>query len=162
MGVSTSPAQLAGKFAGLAKDLADTRAPLNAAALAAKAAFLSVNAGSVGHRPQGKRKAISARYDIEGSGPHAKAIVYYTGAAHLLLNPTRPHRIEPRRPRGRRTRRRRGGQALTIGPNLRAWADHPGTAGKDPGARRAKAAAAKVAPKAYGRVGLTEPLRKAF
>ncbi len=162
MGRSSTPAELAGKLRDLARGLADTRTPLNAAALAAKGAFLGVNAGAVGRRPQGKRRAISARYDIEGAGPHAKAIVYYTGAAHLLLNPTRAHRIEPRRPRGRRTRRRRGGQALTIGPNLRAWANHPGTAGKDPGARRAKAAAARVAPRAYGRAGLTEPLRKAF
>lgn len=162
MGTSSSPAELAGKLASLANDLADTRIPLNAAALAAKGAFLASAAGAVGRKPQGKRKAIGARYDIKGSGPHAVAVVYYTGPAHLLLNPTRPHRIEPRRPRGSRTRRRRGARALTVGANVRAWANHPGTAGKDPGARKAKAAAAKVAPKAYARAGFIEPLRRNF
>jgi hypothetical protein len=162
MGTSSSPAELAGKLAGLAKDMADTRRPLNAAALAAKGVFIASAAGAVGRRPQGKRKVIGARYDIKGNGPHATAVVYYTGAAHLLLNPTRPHRIEPRRPRGSRTRRRRGATALTIGANVRAWANHPGTAGKDPGARRAKAAAAKVVPKVFARAGLIEPLRRNF
>ncbi len=162
MGTSSSPAELAAKIRGLAKDMADTRVPLNAAAFAAKGVLLSSNAGAVGRRPQGKRKAIGVHYDIKGSGQHASAVVYYTGAAHLLLNPTRPHRIEPRRPRGVRTRRRRGARALTIGGSVRAWANHPGTVGKDPGARRAKAAAAKVVPKAYARAGLTEPLRRNF
>ena len=162
MGTSRSGAELARKLEGLAKDMADTRIPLNAAALAAKGVFLASGAGAVGRRPQGKRKTIGVRYDIKGQGAAASAVVYFTGAAHLILNPTRPHRIEPRRPRGVRTRRRRGASALTIGGNVRAWANHRGTAGKDPGARRAKAAAAKVVPPVYARAGLTEPLRRHF
>lgn len=161
MGVSTSPAQLAGKLDRFARDLNDTRIPLTAAALAAKNVFLATGAGTVGRKPQGKRKLIGVRFDIKGQGPTATAVVFYTGPAHLLLNPTRPHRIEPRRPRGSRTRRR-GRQALTINGDVRASANHPGTAGKDPGARRAKAAAAAVVPRVYAKAGLTQPLRRAF
>lgn len=162
MGTSRSPAELAGKLHGLAQDMADTRIPLNAAALAAKNVFIASAAGSVGRKPKGKRKAVGVRYDLKGQGMTASATVYFTGAAHLLLNPTRPHRIEPRRPRGVRTRRRRGATALTINGSVRAWANHPGTAGKDPNARRAKTAAAKVVPRVYARAGLTEPLRRNF
>lgn len=162
MGVSTSPAQLARKFEALARDLGDTRIPLNAAALAAKQAFIAAESGTVGRKPAGKRKLIGVRYDIKGQGTNASAVVYFTGAAHLLLNPTRPHEILPRRRPGVRTRRRQASRALTINGSLRARASHPGTSGKDPGARRAKAAAAKVAPKAYAKAGLTEPLRRNF
>lgn len=156
MGVSTSGAQLAGKLNRLALDVANTRIPLNAAALAAKQVFIAAEPDVVGHRVKGAK--IGVRYDIKGAGPRAVATVRFTGPAHLVLNPTKPHRIEPRGRRGRR----RGKRALTIGGNLRMWANHPGTAGKDPGARRAKAAAAIVAPKAYARAGLTEPLRRIF
>lgn len=151
MGVSRTPSELAGKLERLAKDVKDTRKPLNAAALAAKQAFIAAEPGVVGHRVA--RGLIRVRYDIRGN----TAIVRFTGPAHLALNPTRAHRIEPRR-------RRRGGarRALTINGDFAANADHPGTRGKDPGARRAKAAAAKVAPKAYQRVGIHEPLRRIF
>jgi hypothetical protein len=141
---------------GFARDVGNTRIALNAAALAAKNAFISTNPGVVGHRVA--RGKVNVRYDIKGSGPKAVALVRYTGPAHLALNPTRAHRIEPRA-RARRGRRRR---ALTINGNVRAWANHPGTRGKDPSARRAKAAAGKVAPKVYAKAGLTEPLRRNF
>lgn len=151
MGVSTTPAQLSAKLERLAKEVKDTRKPLNAAALAAKQAFIAAEPGVVGHRVA--RGLIRVRYDIRGN----TAIVRFTGPAHLALNPTRPHRIEPRR-------RRRGGarRALTINGEFAAYANHPGTRGKDPGARRAKAAAAKVAPKAYHQVGVRQPLARIF
>lgn len=148
MGVSTSPAQLSAKLERLAKEVKDTRRPLNAAALAAKQAFIATEPGVVGHRVA--RGLIRVRYDIRGH----TAIVRFTGPAHLALNPTSPHRIEPRRRRGKR--------ALTINDGFAASADHPGTAGKDPGARRAKAAAAKVAPRAYHQVGVRQPLARIF
>ncbi len=151
MGVSTSPAQLSAKLGRLAAELKDTRKPLTAAATAAKQAFTAANPGVVGHRVA--RGKVNVRYDIRGN----QATVRYTGPAHLALNPTKAHRIEPRG-RGRR----RGRRALTIGGDVRAWANHPGTAGKDPGARRAKAAAAVVAPKAYHQVGLVMPLKRVF
>lgn len=151
MGVSTSPAQLSAKLERLAKEVKDTRRPLNAAALAAKQAFIATEPGVVGHNiPRGSRGRVNVRYNIRGN----TAIVRFTGAAHLALNPTSPHRIQPRRRRGKR--------ALTINDGFAASADHPGTTGKDPGARRAKAAAAVVAPKAYQRVGISEPLRRVF
>jgi hypothetical protein len=151
MGVSTTPGQLAAKLNSFAKDVGNTRIPLNAAALAAKQAFIAAEPGVVGHRVA--RGKINVRYDIRGN----TAIVRFTGPAHLALNPTRAHRIEPRR-------RRRGGRrrALTIGGDFAAFANHPGTSGKDPGARRAKAGAAVVAPRAYAKAGLTEPLRRNF
>jgi hypothetical protein len=151
VGTSSNPAELVRKINRLAAELADTRKPLNAAALAAKKAFIASEPGVVGHRVA--RGKIGVRYDIRGN----TAVVRFTGPAHLALNPTKAHRIAPKR-------RRRGGRrrALTIGPDVRAWANHPGTSGKDPGARRAKAAARLVVPKAYAKAGLTDPLRKVF
>jgi len=145
MGMSSSPDQMAAKLSRLAREIADTRKPLTAAALAAKTAFIASAPGVVGHRVA--RGRVGVRYDIRPGS----AVVRFTGPAHLALNPTRPHSIEPRRKR-----------ALTIGPDVRANADHPGTAGKDPGARRAKGAAAKVAPKAYHQVGVRQPLARIF
>lgn len=151
MGVSTTPAQLSAKLERLAREVKDTRKPLNAAALAAKQAFIASEPGVVGHNiPRRSRGRINVRYDIRGN----TAIVRFTGPAHLALNPTRPHRIQPRRRRGKR--------ALTINGDFAAYANHPGTAGKDPGARRAKIAAAKVAPKAYHQVGVRQPLARIF
>jgi hypothetical protein len=152
MGTSSSGAALAGKLHRFAKDVADTRRPLTAAALAAKQAFIAAEPGVVGHRVA--RGRVNVRYDIFGD----KAIVKFTGPAHLALNPTKAHRIEPRS----RSRRRGNKRALTIGGDVRASANHPGTRGKDPRAARAKAAAAVVAPRAFQKAGLTDALRKNF
>lgn len=154
MGTSTTPAQMSAKLNRLANEIKDTRRPLNAAALAAKQAFIAAEPGVVGHRiPRRSRGRVNVRYDIRGN----TAVVRFTGPAHLALNPTRPHRIVPRR-------RRRGGarRALTINGDFAGSANHPGTAGKDPGARRAKAAAAKVVPKVYHQAGVVTPLRRIF
>lgn len=152
MGTSSSPAELSAKLNRLSRDLSDTRKPLMAAALAAKQAFIAAEPGVVGHRVA--RGKVGVRFDLRGE---KQAVVRFTGPAHLALNPTKAHRIVPRR--GRRSRGRR---ALTIGNDVRAFAEHPGTSGKDPGARRAKAAAAIVAPKAFNKVALTDPLRRIF
>jgi len=151
MGVSSSPQQMAAKLERLAVEIKDTRRPLVAAAMAAKLAFVSANADVVGHRvPRKSRGRINVQYKIYGD----TAVVRYTGPAHLVLNPTSPHTIRPRRRRGKR--------ALTIDDDFAASANHPGTRGKDPGARRAKAAAAKAAPKAYQRVGIHQSLARIF
>lgn len=157
MGVSTSGHQLAAKFEGLARDMANQRVPLNVTALHVKGLFESsaAGAGVLGHRVA--RGKIGVRYDIKGNGPRAVALVRYTGSAHLVNNPTKAHRIEPRR-RGRRVGRRR---ALTIGPNVRAWANHPGTSGKG-FFQTAKVAAVATAPRVYAAAGLTAPLRRNF
>jgi len=150
---------MAAKLERLAVEIKDTRRPLVAAAMAAKLAFVSANADVVGHRvPRKSRGRINVRYDIVGD----TAIVRYTGPAHLVLNPTSPHEILPRGLPGAKRRRRAGARALTIDGNLARRAHHPGTSGKDPGARRAKAAAAKAAPKAYQRVGIHQPLARIF
>lgn len=152
MGTSRSGAELAGKLERLAREVADTRRPLAASALAAKQAFIATTP-VVGHRVA--RGKIGVRYDIRGD----TAIVRFTGPAHLALNPTKAHRIVPRT----RSRGRRGGKrALTVNGNVRMWANHPGTAGTDPGARRAKTAAAAIVPRVYRQAGLTDPLRRVF
>jgi hypothetical protein len=155
MGVSTSAGQLAAKFEGLARDMANPRVPLNVTALHVKRLFESsaAGAGVLGHRVA--RGKVGVRYDIKGNGPRAVALVRYTGPAHLVNNPTQAHRIEPRR-RGRR--RRRG---LTIGGNVRAWANHPGTSGKG-FFQKARGAAVATAPRVYAKAGLTAPLRRNF
>lgn len=157
MGVSTSGAQLSRKLEGLARDVGNTKVPLNATALHVKKLFetSAASSGVLGHKVA--RGKIGVRYDIKGGGQRAVALVRYTGPAHLANNPTSAHRIEPRRRRG--SRRRRGARALTIGGNVRAWANHPGTRGKG-FFQRAKAAAITTAPRVYARSGLTEPLRR--
>jgi hypothetical protein len=136
---------MASKLHKLAREVGDTRKPLTAAALAAKQAFIAAEPGVVGHRVS--RGLVRVRYDIRGN----TAVVRFTGPAHLAFNPTSPHEIEPRRRK-----------AIVIDGNPYARADHPGTRGKDPGARRAKAAGAKVAPKAYHKVGIQQPLGRIF
>lgn len=158
MGTSTSARQLGRKFDRLARELRDNKGALNKTGMAGKREFQGAAAGLIGTRPAGKRKVINARYDIarDGSG----VTITYVGAAHLVMNPTRPHRIEPRRPRGSRSRRR-GRQALTINGELRAGANHPGTKGK-PVFKVAKHRCVQVLPGIYGRAQITEPMRKAF
>lgn len=189
MGTSTSGAQLARKFAVLADGMRDQRVPLNATALAVKRIMESsaAQAGALGNKPAGKRKAIGVRYDVRPP----LALVSYTGPAHLINNPTAAHFIGPSglgsrsalaaASRGigaaqafgasgrglltglsQRGRRRRGGKrALTIGGNLRAYAFHPGTPGKG-FYQKARLQAVKAAPAVYGRAGITVPLRRAF
>ncbi len=155
MGVSHTPAQLAAKLEGLARDMGNQRVPLNVTALHVKRLFESsaAGAGVLGHRVA--RGKIGVRYDIKGNGPRAVALVRYTGPAHLVNNPTKAHRIEPR---ARRRPRRRG---LTIGGNVRAWANHPGTTGKG-FFQKARTAAVATAPRVYAKAGLTAPLKRNF
>jgi len=162
MGTSRSGAELARKLDRFGKDLNNVRIPLNATALHVKNLFQAsaASSGVLGRKPAGKRKLIGARYDLKGDGPHMSAIVTYTGPAHLVNNPTRPHRIEPRRARGVRTRRR-GASVLVINGSVRAWANHPGTRGKG-FFQRAKVAAQATAPRVYAKKQLTEPLRRNF
>jgi len=161
MGVSSSPREFANKLDKLGRELNDVRVPLGATALHVKQLFeaSAAAAGVLGTSPAGKRKAVGVRYDLKGSGPTMQAVVGYTGPAHLMNNPTRPHRIEPRRGRG--SRRRRGSTALVINGSVRAWANHPGTRGKG-FYQKAAAVAARTAPRIYAQKQLTEPLRRVF
>jgi hypothetical protein len=65
----------------------------------------------------GKGAKIGARYDIHGDTGTVKAI----GPVPLLANPTKPHRIP-----------KKANKLISIpGIGVRAYADHPGTPGKD-------------------------------
>lgn len=186
MGSSRSAAELAGKIDRFTSRLSDTTPGLTAVGVAGKATFLGAAGGSIGVHPVGKRKKIGARYDVRGTGFKASVAVTYTGPAHLVNNPTKPHYIAARRlgrARGRGDRAfaasaqrfasgsgrgalggfngGRGAKALTIGPNLRPYAFHPGTSGKG-FARPAKAAVAKQSPAVYTRAGITGPLKGVF
>jgi hypothetical protein len=163
MGVSSSPREFAAKLDKFGRDLNNVRVPLNATALHVKRVMetSAATSGALGSKPKGKRKVVGVRYDLKGDGPTMQAVVGYTGPAHLVNNPTRPHRIEPRRPRGRATRRRRGSTALVINGAVRAYANHPGTRGKG-FFQKAAAVAARTAPRVYAQKQLTEPLRRNF
>jgi hypothetical protein len=102
MGTSRTGAELAGKIDKLAKDLKDVRVPLEATALRGKQIFQAsaASSGALGNTITGKRKAIGVKYDIAKASKAAgtaTAIITYTGPAHLINNPTRPHVIAARR-----------------------------------------------------------------
>lgn len=192
MGTSTSPDQLARKIERLAKGLNDVRIPLNATGLAGKRIFESAaaSAGALGKRPAGKRKIVTAGYDLTNDG--RAVVVTYKGPAHLINNPTRPHFIAASAfgsrsvlagagrgigavtafggtgrgmltglsQKGRR-RARSGKRALTIGSNLRAYAFHPGTPGKG-FYKVARSIAVKRLPAVYAKSGVTQPLKMVF
>jgi len=200
MGVSSSPREFAAKLDRFGRELNNVHIPLEATALHVKQIFeaSAASSGALGRSLKGKRKVIGARYDMRAKkAAEGQVIITYTGPAHLLNNPTKPHFIGARRlgsrrrlsglsagvgavsafggsnrgvfggllPAERVTRsgavRSGGKQALTIGGNLRAYAFHPGTRGKD-FFSRAKAIAQRTAPHVYAQKQLTEPLRRVF
>jgi len=102
VGTSTSAREFAGKLDRLAKAVNDPAVPLEATALAGKRIFeaQAARAGVLGRKVAGKRKAIGARYDMAKASRQAGsavAVITYTGPAHLVNNPTRPHVIVARR-----------------------------------------------------------------
>lgn len=105
---------------GIKKGRADI---LRAGATAAKAEQLKVLSADSGgdlrlsRVRSGKGAKIGARYDISGETATIKA----TGPVPLLANPTKAHRIP-----------KKAGKLIAIpGIGVRAFADHPGTRGKD-------------------------------
>ena len=149
MGTSKSPAEMVGKIRalGTATERSAQQA-VGAGALATKTIMVQT-AGARG-LPLGAKiagKKWSVGYDVKG-GRNPAALVRYRGPFHLFDNPTKPHVITAKR-LGTRTSRasraarastggagafggfgeRRGAKALAIGGNLRAYANHPGTAG---------------------------------
>lgn len=84
----------------------------------------------------GKRGArIGARFDLDGDTAVA---VKATGPVHFLANPMSPHRIPRQRVRGRRR------VVVIPGVGVRAYANHPGTKGKDSWNRAVPEARRKV------------------
>jgi len=100
----------------------------------------------------GKRGAkVGARFDLVGGD---RVEVKATGPLHFVANPMSPHRIPKSRARGRRR------YAVIPGVGVRAWANHPGTSGKNTWKRGVPAARKKVTKVADDRVADT--IRKAF
>jgi hypothetical protein len=150
VGTSRNPAEMVAKIKSLG-DATERRSKLavSEGALAAKTIMLA-SAAAKGLTPASRLagRRWSVRFDIRATGTHPTALVRYTGPFHLFDNPTSPHVITAKR-LGQRTSRRgrqqraatggagvfggfgeRGGaKALTIGGNLRAYANHPGTSG---------------------------------
>ena len=158
MGTSTSAAQLGKKFDAFAKSIEKPTAALNKTGLAWKRIATASGSGVIGVKPKGKRKIISPYYQILRDG--RRAILGWRGPVHLIANPTKPHDIRPRRPRGVKTRRR-GASALTIGGDVRAFAHHPGTRGKK-FAAEANATAIRTLPAVFQKAAIAEPLKAAF
>jgi hypothetical protein len=131
MGTSTNVGEFAGKIHRAGRSIQGAqRAGVAEAALVGKGIFLA-NMGATRMSNVGRGARLGARFDIKGVQAPT-AILYYTGPAHLLNNPTKAHEIAPRS--SQRTaggRRRRGtAKALTAGSGVYAKVQHPGTAGK--------------------------------
>jgi hypothetical protein len=129
--LSKSAADLSKKLhrAGNATKTAN-RVAITQAALTGKVitAGLMVASGVTPGKPlSGMRKGrVNVGFTLTGGD---EALIQMRGPAHIVNNPTSAHKLVPR---GSATgRRRRGGaRALTIGNELRASANHPGTRGK--------------------------------
>jgi hypothetical protein len=166
VGKSNSAAELSKKLLSAGEALHSNKPAIEKAAQVTKVVFLTSlrQAGVTGTTPVSKR--VKARYDVKGTHD-ATALVRYTGPAHLLNNPSRPHGIVSRKSGGsRRSRsRRESGHgvrgAILIGGQPKAYASHPGTRGLG-FFQRAKPAAAKIAPATYRKAGVQEPLRRLF
>lgn len=96
--------------------------------------------------------AFGSRSTLAQAGRGIGAVTAFGGSARGLLTGLN---------QSRRRRGRRGARALTIGGNLRAYAFHPGTPGKQ-FFQHAKVRAIATAPEVYARRGFTEPIRRAF
>lgn len=96
MGTSTSARQLGRKIDRVSRELRDQKAALGKTGLAGKRIVEAhaAAAGVLGTRARGKRKAISAFYDLTKTG--RGVVIGMRGPAHLVANPTKPHFIGPR------------------------------------------------------------------
>ena len=166
MGTSNSSAQLTKKILSVSEALGSNRPAMERTALATKVVFVQAlsQAGVKGTTPVSRK--VKARYDVKGT-QSATALVRYTGPAHLLNNPSRPHSIVSKKTgRSRRFRSTRESGvgtrgAILVNGNPKAYALHPGTRGLG-FFQRAKTVATKVAPLEYRRAGIQEPLRRIF
>lgn len=156
---SSSAAEVADKFGRLALSIQrGKRTTVTDAALVVKDEFVA-GMKRAGVTPGVSKIAggkANARFDIKGAG-NPTALVKYRGAFHLVENDTKRHFIGARKlgtRRGLAGRAREvgvnaafggsnrgafgslrqvknGKRALTVGGNLRAYAFHPGTRGKN-------------------------------
>jgi hypothetical protein len=138
---------------------AGNRQTLTAALQTAKKHHLAViesdSGGDLRLSGAGRKGAkVGARYDIISGGADASGTVSKTGPLHLLANPTKPH-VMPRA-------RKRGGRRVLVIPGIgvRAFANHPGTKGKDTWAKGRRKAEPFVGAEVSKRT--TNILRKAM
>lgn len=183
MGRSSSVPQFLGKLDAVTREIGSNRSAVQATAVAAKGIFIAEAAKKGVGRGVGKTvvsKRVSASYDLKGGERDAKAVIRYTGPAHLVNNPTKAHVIRPRKFVGTRSGGAKAGKAAALmsafgldahsagrggivipAVGVRRFARHPGTKGL----RFAQKAATKCkqeCPKVYQREGIAAPVRKAF
>lgn len=178
MGRSKSAYELSFKLASAAEMIASDDVAIDAAAMAVKQVFGQAlrEAGVTGTTKVSK--GIKVRYDKKDRQGRPGAYVRYTGAAHLLNNPTgrfssspksvrQPYGIVSKKTRGTRADRssRESGHgtrgAIVINGNPKSYARHPGTRGLH-FFEKAVPRAAKVAPLAYRKAGPQAAFRTIF
>ncbi len=144
MGVSTSPAQLAGKmFAASAVVRTASTTGTEAAAIAFKKAAQAAAPSRL--RGVGKNGAtLGVRYNGGKYGDGAKYLVYATGPWQLIESDTKAHPIPALIGQRSRAKRRLYGPAfggvanrkfVAFGGNVYSQVFHPGTKGKHPWAK---------------------------
>lgn len=104
----------------------------------------------------GRRGAkVNVRFDNPVGKLEPAVLVRMVGPAHLIENPTKPHRIpNPRRRRGRR-------RVVSIpGVGVRAYANHPGTRGRKPWAKGVAVAKPKL--RGIYSAAVVDTMRKSF
>lgn len=125
MGTSRSAAEFSRKITKMATvTQTRQRETVNMGALTAKELMVA-EAGSRGVTPGSKIAGgkWGVGYDVKGFN-NPTALVRYRGPFHLVDNPTKPHRIGPKRRRGK------GKQAVAFNGAVRRSVQHPGTPGK--------------------------------
>jgi hypothetical protein len=151
VGTTSTVAEFVGKMNKASATLAHQDKPLLAAVIETKKIIKASMAKAIGGDMRMGKKRINIRDDKIRRG----YIVRATGPAHLIERNTSPHRIAPKRRRGRG----RGRGVLAIpGIGFRPYVNHPGTTGKHPFEKGAKAAV-RPAAIAYRKAAMTDLLK---
>ena len=178
MGTSKNAYALSFKLASAAEMLSSDQVAIDAAAMAVKTVFQQTlrEAGVTGTTKVSR--GIKVRYDKKDRAGRPGAFVRYTGAAHLLNNPTGKYSSSPRsvrQPYGIISRKNRGTRAdrssresgvgtrgaILVNGQPKAYARHPGTRGMG-FYEKAVPIAEKVAPIAYHKAGPKAVMRTVF
>lgn len=108
--MSRTPAELGGKLAAMAREVADNRDAVGAAALAIKDTTLPLVRAATGGDGKlsgvGRNGAkVGVRYDVRGT-VNATALIRATGPAQLVERDVKPHFVFPRKARAEGVRQR--------------------------------------------------------
>ena len=150
MGTSSTVGEFVGKMNKASVVLTRQDKAHLAAVIETKKVIKASLGGAIGSDMRMGKKRIGIRDQKISRG----YIVKVTGPAHLIEFDTSAHRIAPKRRRGRRGR----GALAVPGIGFRAYVNHPGTTGKHPFEKGAKAAV-RPAAIAYRKASMTELLR---